>query len=304
MTPFATVGHMRESRARWGRIAAGVAALTVMATVAGCSAADGGAPTTRTETVTVSAGAGPASGSSGVTADSGTSDSSGAPITVVDPNAVTTGSGSGAGTTSSEAAVSGTGQQPPATGSSAAQGTGDPSGTSTSPTTSASTVPVVDTPESRAATRMVAAQCPTVLSPRDITGGLGKSLPAQTIRVEDVANPDNKMTARTKCYYGTGDIGASRPLVVAVASFPDADAAAQQRDVTLASEKAAGAKVSNSDIGVGDGEIKIMVRDGGLAVTQVGAATVSIAIDHGVIAPSALRSALTLLTRAVISHVR
>jgi hypothetical protein len=151
---------------------------------------------------------------------------------------------------------------------------------------------------------MVAAQCPTVLSASDIAAALGKSLSAQTIRVEDVANPDNKMTARTKCYYGTADIGASRPLVVAVAGFTDADAAAQQRDVTLASEKAAGAKVSNSDIGSGDGEIKIMLRDGGLAVTQVGAATVSIAIGRGVIADSALRSALTLLTRAVINHVQ
>jgi len=302
MTPFATVGHMRESRARWGRIAAGVAALTVMATVAGCSAADGGASTTRTETVTVSAGGGSPAGSPGVTPGTGVSDSSGAPITVVDPNAVTTGAGPGAA--SSPAGVPGTEQQPSATGSSAAQGTDDSSGASPGLTASTSAVPTVDTAETRAAARMVAAQCPTVLSPRDIAGGLGRSLPAQTIRVEDVANPDNKMTARTKCYYGTADIGASRPLVVAVAGFADADAAARQRDVTLASEKAAGAKVSNSDIGVGDGEIKIMVRDGGLAVTQVGAATVSVAIDPGVVTPSALRSALTLLTRDVISHVQ
>jgi hypothetical protein len=150
---------------------------------------------------------------------------------------------------------------------------------------------------------MLLARCTTVLSAADISRALGKSLDPALIRVEDVANPVNKMTARAKCYYGTDDIGVARPVVVAIAAFADADAAAQQLDVTLQSEQAAGAKTSKTDVKPGDGRIKVMLRDGGLAVTQVGAATVSIAIDKGIVADSALRSALTLLTRSVLQHV-
>lgn len=275
-----------------------------MATTAACSAADDNSAQTTTETVTVTAAPGAGSESTGDTSASGPDlSSSGAPITVIDPNAGASGEGSGTATASSEAPAFETGQPPAATGTDETQDIDDPFQTGTSsvpPTTTAAP----DNAQTRAAKRMVAAQCPTVLSARDISGALGKSLPAQTIRVEDVANPDNNMTARTKCYYGTSDIGAARPLVVAIASFADTDAAAQQRDVTLSSEKAAGAKVSNSDVVPGDGEIKIMIRDGGLAVTQVGAATVSIAVADGVVSDPALRSALTLLTRSVINHVR
>jgi hypothetical protein len=276
-----------------------------MATVAAGSAADDNAAQTTTETVTVTAAPGAGSESAGDSSSSGPdlSSSSGAPITVIDPNAGASGEGSGTATASSEALASATGQPPGPTGAGETQDVGDASRTGGS-SAAATTTAAPDNAQTRAAKRMVAAQCPTVLSARDIAGALGKSLPAQTIRVEDVANPDNKMTARTKCYYGTSDIGAARPLVVAIASFADTDAAAQQRDVTLSSEKAAGAKVSNSDVVPGDGEIKIMIRNGGLAVTQVGAATVSIAVADGVIGDPALRSALTLLTRSVISHVR
>jgi hypothetical protein len=150
---------------------------------------------------------------------------------------------------------------------------------------------------------MLLARCTTVLSAADISRALGKSLDPALIRVEDVANSDNKMTARAKCYYGTDDIGVARPVVVAIAAFADADAASQQLDVTLQFEQAAGAKTSKTDVKPGDGRIKVMLRDGGLAVTQVGAATVSIAIDKGIVADSALRSALTLLTRSVLQHV-
>jgi hypothetical protein len=278
----------------------------MVAAIAGCGSSGGNAPVTLTETVTVSSAAD--AGGTGAAGGSSVSDTSGAPITVVNPSAADAGGSSGAETTGTDTASSSgpaseTGEQPSATGSEGTQDIDDPFQTgSTAAATTTTSVP--DSPETRAAARMVKAQCPTVLSASDIGRALGTSLAAQTIRVEDVANPDNKMTARTKCYYGTADIGAARPLVVAIASFSDVDAAEQQRNVTLASEKAAGAKVSNADIGSGDGEIKIMLRQGGLAVTQVGAATVSVAIDHGVVADSALRSALTVLTRSVIKHVQ
>lgn len=286
--------------------------LTVIAAVVGCGSSGGQTPVTLTETVTVSSGSGSgsASGAAGQTGtpgaggDSGTSTTAGAPITVVDPSAVGSGGGSGADTASSGTAASGAGQQPSADNPDGTQGTDNPSEAPATTAVTTTSTPATTSPESRAAARMVAARCSTMLSASDIAGALGKSLGSTTIRVEDVANPDNKMTARTKCYYGTADIGAARPLVVAIAGFTDADAAGRQRDVTLQSEKAAGAKTSNADLGSGDGQIKIMLRDGGLAVTQAGAATISIAIDRGVVADSALRSALTLLTRSVLNHVQ
>jgi hypothetical protein len=278
---------MRKSRARRGLVAVAAAALTVIGTVTGCGTSGGDAPVTLTKTVTVEGGS-DAVQVTGTQAGTGsTTETSGAPITVVGPDTA------GSGTSSSEGGA----DAPTTTGS---PGTSDAK--SAAPTTS-STAPTTVGPEARAATRMLAAQCTTVLGAGDIAAALGKSLDPAMIRVEDVANPDNKMTGRAKCYFGTSDIGAARPLVVAIAAFADADAAAQQLNVTLQSEQAAGAKTSKTDVKPGDGRIKVMLRDGGLAVTQAGAATVSIAIDKSVISDSALRSALTLLTRSVLKHV-
>lgn len=274
---------MRRSRARRGLVAV-AAALTVMGMVASCSAG-GDARVTLTQTVTVSGGSegtGASTGAAGTVETSG----SGAPITVVAPS-----SSGGSGTAEGGADPTATTDSSPA----ATTESSAPATTSTAPTTLS--------PEARTAARMLLARCTTVLSAADISRALGKSLDPALIRVEDVANSDNKMTARAKCYYGTDDIGVARPVVVAIAAFVDADAASQQLDVTLQSEQAAGAKTSKTDVKPGDGRIKVMLRDGGLAVTQVGAATVSIAIDKGIVSDSALRSALTLLTRSVLQHV-
>lgn len=285
---------MRKPRVRRGPVAVVAAALTVIGTVAGCGTSGGDTPVTRTQTVTVAQGSDTVAVTGAPTASTGESGGSGAPITVVGPDTGATDTGA-----TDTGATGGS-------GTSAAAETSAPATTTsaTAPaTTTSSIAPTTASPEARAAARMLAASCTTVLGAGDISRALGKSLDPAIIRVEDVANPDNKMTARAKCYYGTSDIGVARPLVVAIAAFADVDAAERQLDLTLQSEQAAGAKTSKTDVKPGDGRIKVMLRDGGLAVTQAGAATVSIAIDKGVIADSALRSALTVLTRSVLSHV-
>ena len=124
------------------------------------------------------------------------------------------------------------------------------------------------------------------------------------LRVQDTANADNQMTARAKCYYGTSDLAVARPLVVAIASFADEAAAQKQFNVTVQSETAAGAKASVTDANTSGQKIAVLLRDGGLAITHTGSVTISIAIASGVIADSALESALTLLMRSALGHVQ
>jgi hypothetical protein len=266
---------MRTVQRRGGLVAVALAAALA---VAGCSSTGGSATKTVTQTVTAPATA---------TDQSGTS-SAGGSITVVNPSAVTTPADGGAGVT--VAPPSGTGA------------TGDAASTTTAAPTSSTTMTTPDGPEARAAARALATGCSAVLSATNIAKALGKALSAESLRVVDVANPDNNMTARTKCYYATSDIAAARPLVVALASYTDADAAEQQLRVTVDSERAAGAKGSALD--AGGHSTSILLRDGGLAVARVGAVTVSIAIAKGVIPDSALRGALIVAMRTVVSHIR
>lgn len=293
MTSFVTVDCMRTDQRRWGLAAIGAVAALVVGLVAGCSSPDTGTAVTVTQTVTA-----PASGAFGSVGASGSggaasTSSGGGSITVVNPNPATTPADGGAGVTVD--APSGASQTPGAPGDTAGQ-----TPATTAPSTTAMTTPTG--PEAKAAARALATSCTHILSATNIATALGKALSPDNLRVVDVANPDNQMTARTKCYYGTTDIAAARPVVVALASYMDADAAEKQLRVTVDAERAAGAQGSALD--AGGHPASILLRDGGLAVARVGAVTVSVAIAKGVIADSALRGALIVAMRTVVSHIR
>lgn len=272
---------MRTSRPGHHRILRGLPVVAVaMAVLAGCGSG-GGAATTITQTVTASpttiaVGTAPAgAGGSGAP-------TSGGAITVVGP--------SGAAQTTEPASGDAGATTPTAT---------------TATTTSAP--PTTLSPEAAAASALLGTSCGAVLFTSDLAAALGKApaakLGSAQLRVVDVANPANHMTGRTKCYYGTEDLATARPVVVAIAAYSDAESAAGQLSVTVASEREAGAAASTTDGAAAGQKIQVLVRDGGFAITQVGAATVSIAIARGVIGESAMKSALTLAMRSALGHL-
>jgi hypothetical protein len=251
-------------------------AVVAVLVVAGCSRGASTVPLTVTKVVT----------ETGNPSGAGTG-STGAGITVVDPNATDTGTAGGpqGGTSSSPGANTAT------TGTT---GTATTSGTTSTTSTTATTV--TTGPQAAAATTALGTSCTTMLSDADISRSIGKSLPAKGLRLEDVPNPDAHMLGRIKCYYGTDTLTEPRQLVVALAAYATPEAAAQQTTVTVQSETAQGATAQTAE--VSGHQAQILLRDGGLLVMPVGALTVSIAIANGVVADSALGGALQKLATA------
>lgn len=283
---------MREIRGRWGLAVAAAVLL-----VAGCGSS-GGAAQTITQTVTAAPVTAVSGNTSGGAAAGQSGAQTGAAITVVDPNAVQTAPGATPGA-SPKASGDATGTKAPG-GSAGA--TPASSATAVVTATTSSTAPTTMDKAARAAARKVGTSCDALLFASDISSALGKKLAAKVLRVDDTANPDNQMTARAKCYYGTDNLAVARPLVVAIASYSDEAAAQRQLKITVQSESAAGAKASTTDANTSGQKIEILLRDGGLAIAQTGSVTVSVAVAKGVVADSALKSALTLLMRSALKH--
>lgn len=270
----------RNGGRRGKRVLGAAAAVAAVLTVAGCGVFGSSAPETVTRIVTVT----PSTDSGGETS------SGGGPVTVVAPSAA--GPGSTTAPTTDEAATT--------EDDAAAETTtpaGEPSTTVTTPTTATS-----QDPAARAVVRKLATRCTDLLTRNEIARVFGTTaISADNLRINEEGNPDNRMTARSKCYYGTSDLSVARPLVVALAGFETPDAAARQVEVTTDSEKAAGAKASQTK--VGGQTVQLLLRDGGLAMTQSGALTISIAVAGGIAPDAKLTAALPSLMSAVLNHL-
>lgn len=274
----------------------GAVLAVVLLASAGCGVFGAQTPETITQTVTVAPSTDDGAGTGGETP------SSGAPVTVVAPSALNPGSetptttaGDAADMTGSDAAAETTGEGPEATASA------DEPGAAVTTSTTATTATTLDK-EGRAVARKLATRCNAVLTRSDITRVFGTSaLSEDSLRINEEGNPDNRMTARSKCYYGTADLAVARPLVVALAGFETPEAAASQVAVTTDSEKAAGAKASQTK--VGGQTVQLLLRDGGLAMTQSGALTISIAVADGIATDAKLTAALPSLMSAVLKHL-
>lgn len=284
----------RKDDGRRGRRALGTAVAAVAAVVlAGCGAFGSGAPETITQTVT----AAPSPSDEGSAAGDRTP-SSGPPVTVVAPNALQSGSDTAPETPSDTAAAETTDPE-----TAAAETTGLETTTAPVTTTMTATTAVTTDQEARAVARKIATTCGVVLNRGDITGVFGATaISDESLRTDEAANPDNQMTARSKCYYGTSDLAVARPLVVALAGFETPEAAARQVAVTTDSEKAAGAKASQVE--VGGQTVQLLLRDGGLAMVQSGALTISIAVANGIADDAKLAAGLPTLVGAVLGHLR
>ena len=295
LTPprFATVEvmHRRESRSahsHWpavGLVLPLSVAVVVALAVTGCSRGASTVPLTVTKVVT----------ETGNPSGAGTG-STGAGITVVDPNALPSATDTG----TAGGPQGGTSSSPGAnTATTGTTGTATTSGTTSTTSTTATTV--TTGPQAAAATTALGTSCTTMLSDADISRSIGKSLPAKGLRLEDVPKPDAHMLGRIKCYYGTDTLTEPRQLVAALAAYATPDAAAQQTTVTVQSETAQGATAQTAE--VSGHQAQILLRDGGLLVMPVGALTVSIAIANGVVADSALGGALQKLATAALAHL-
>lgn len=223
------------------------------------------------------------------------------PVTVVNPSAVTSSSDP---TSDTAADTVETGVDVPESdlpdNDESGPGTDGADGGEDQTTTSETTATTLDK-AARRATRVIATTCDAALFRSNISDVFGEAVSTDMIRVADVANPDTGMTGRSKCYYGTDDLAEVRPLVLALAAFASVDQAERQVKITTGSEAANGAKMSTAEV---DGhEAHIMVRDGGFIMVQIDAATVSLAIDDGLLPDDKLPGALTSLLGNVLGHL-
>lgn len=296
--PAGTIGYRgdmasRRIDGRRGRRALGTGAVlaTVLLVSTGCGVFGASSPTTLTQTVTVAP-----SGDAGNSGGDGGTSSGGAPVTVVAPNAVNPSSSTPMTTAADDTGAAETDSTAATTGSD------DSATTETTETTTTSTTATTLDKEGRAVARKLATRCNAVLTRSDITRVFGTSaISEDSLRINEEGNPDNGMTARTKCYYGTADLAVARPLVVALAGFANAEAAARQVAVTTDSEKAAGAKATQAK--VGGQTVQLLLRDGGFAIVQSGTMTISIAVADGIASYTKLLAALPSLMSAVLKHL-
>jgi hypothetical protein len=121
--------------------------------------------------------------------------------------------------------------------------------------------------------------CGAIATPEEVADAVGQAMPGGARLVTGTADRTIGRTARIDCYYGLTDAQGlpDAPVQVGLASYGDAKAATTRVEKTIEEERAAGAKVSQVQVGPDKGTLLVGKKVATLVATYQATTVVVIA---------------------------